>query len=128
MVRYFSNQCKGTAERRAGTFNTTHRCRRMTTSVTGYCPQHAYQFMSNCPTVVIGTSVKAARQYAKLMRLDDYVPAAEEKHVEGLRIRGIICTPAYLERELKNKEKNKVNFRVFYEAMERLSYHETVRG
>lgn len=128
MVKYISTQCKGAAERRAGNFNTTHRCRRMTTSVHGYCPQHAYQFMANCPIVVIGTSLKAARQYAKLMRLDDYVPVAEEKHLYALRIRGIICTPGYLDRELNNKEHNKVNFSIYYEAIENLYYREAVKG
>lgn len=124
----YSAQCKGTVERRAGNSRRSERCRRMTTSLTYYCPQHQYQMRSNCPIVVIGTSLKSAGDYAKLIRLDDYILASEEKHVEGIRIRGILCTPGYLERELNNKEKRQINFSVFYEAMENFYYNEMPKG
>lgn len=128
MTINFSTQCRGTAERRIGNSSRSNRCRRMTTSLTFYCPQHRYQNRSNCPVLVIGTSLKAAREYAKLIRLDDYVVASEEKHLLGIRIRGIFCTPGYLDREINNKEKNQVNFSLYYEAMDSMYHRELPKG
>ena len=123
-----ATQCKGKVQTKTGRRN-FGRCRRMTTHLSYYCPQHRHQMADEYPTLVIGTSIEAARQYAKLLRLNDYILASSPGHVQGIRIRALMCTPAYLNREMSKKDcGDEENFEAYYLALQSFYYYSVPRG
>lgn len=48
------------------------------------------------PVLVIGTTNEAAEEYAKILRLDDYIVQNTLDKIQGIRMRAIVVTPGFI--------------------------------